>query len=208
MALTGGSIIDAQGNALTSQLNGTQQSLDVGVNVAGVQVDPRETRPLAPNTDQVDVRNITGTVPLPTGAATSAKQDTGNLSLTSIDGKLNTLGQKAATGSVPVVLASDQSAVPVLVTIPSGALTDASGTVGTSSSSILAANPSRKYLLIQNVSINKLYINFGAAATTGAGSVFLAASGGSLLMENQFICTQQIFGISDKANTGVTIKYA
>lgn len=35
--------------------------------------------------------SITGTVPLPTGAATSAKQDTGNTSLSSIDGKLPAL---------------------------------------------------------------------------------------------------------------------
>jgi len=48
-------------------------------------------------------------LPLPTGAATSALQGTGNTSLSSIDSKLNTLGQKAASASVPVVLASDQT---------------------------------------------------------------------------------------------------
>jgi hypothetical protein len=37
---------DASGNGLTSQVNGTQQALDVGVNVAGVQVDPRSIRAL------------------------------------------------------------------------------------------------------------------------------------------------------------------
>jgi tetrahydromethanopterin S-methyltransferase subunit B len=45
--------------------------------------------------------------------STAAKQDTGNASLASIDGKLNSLGQKASTGSVPVVIANDQSPVPV-----------------------------------------------------------------------------------------------
>lgn len=60
-----------------------------------------------------DVRNITGTVSLPTGASTAALQSTGNTSLNSIDSKLNTLGQKAATGSIPVVLATDQSPLPV-----------------------------------------------------------------------------------------------
>lgn len=34
------------------------------------------------------ITNVTGTVSLPTGAATSAKQDTGNTSLSSIDGKI------------------------------------------------------------------------------------------------------------------------
>jgi len=46
------------------------------------------------------------------GLATSAKQDTGNSSLSNIDGKLGTLGQKAMSGSAPVVMASDQSALP------------------------------------------------------------------------------------------------
>lgn len=53
-------------------------------------------------------------LPLPLGAATATKQDTGNNSLSSIDSKINSLGQKLSSGSIPVVLASDQS--PVLVT--------------------------------------------------------------------------------------------
>ena len=48
-------------------------------------------------------------LPLPTGAATSANQTTTNTSLSSIDGKFGSLGQKAMTGSAPVVIASDQS---------------------------------------------------------------------------------------------------
>lgn len=51
-------------------------------------------------------------LPLPTGASTSALQTTGNSSLSSIDGKLNSLGQKTMANSVPVAIASDQSAVP------------------------------------------------------------------------------------------------
>ena len=37
---------DGAGNALTSQASGGQQALDVGINVAGVQVDPRSIRAL------------------------------------------------------------------------------------------------------------------------------------------------------------------
>lgn len=62
----------------------------------------------------VDTGNVTvASSALPSGASTGAKQDTGNSSLSSIDGKLASLGQKAMTGSVPVVIASDQSAVKV-----------------------------------------------------------------------------------------------
>lgn len=47
---------------------------------------------------------------LPAGLATSAKQDTGNTSLASIDAKTPALGQALAGGSVPVVLTAAQLA--------------------------------------------------------------------------------------------------
>jgi hypothetical protein len=37
---------DGAGNIITSQVNGTQRALDVGINVAGVQIDPRQIRAL------------------------------------------------------------------------------------------------------------------------------------------------------------------
>jgi hypothetical protein len=55
-------------------------------------------------------------LPLPAGASTSALQTTGNSSLSSIDGKLNTLGQKTMAGSVPVTMASDQSPLRISAT--------------------------------------------------------------------------------------------
>jgi len=44
---------DTLGNAITSQVNGSQRALDVGIDVAGVQVDPRQIRDLAASTDSV-----------------------------------------------------------------------------------------------------------------------------------------------------------
>jgi hypothetical protein len=79
-----------------------------------------------------NITNISGTVSLPTGAATSALQTTGNTSLSSIDGKLGSLGQKAMTGSAPVVLASDQSAVPTKAAVnANGSGSAAAATVST-----------------------------------------------------------------------------
>jgi hypothetical protein len=133
--------LDGAGNALTSQASGSQRALDVGINVGGAQVDPRtRTWNLGSGSDSVaavqsgtwNITNVTGTVSLPTGASTAANQATGNASLAQIDadldvalstrasestlstvnGKLNSLGQKVMTGSMPVTIASDQSAVP------------------------------------------------------------------------------------------------
>jgi hypothetical protein len=47
-------------------------------------------------------------LPLPTGASTSARQDTANTSLASLDGKAPALGQALAAASVPVVLPAAQ----------------------------------------------------------------------------------------------------
>lgn len=92
--------------------------------------------------------SITGTVPLPTGASTSALQSTGNTSLSSIDGTLSSiltelgqktepantqtinlaqyggvgtsLGSKAATASVPVVIANNQDFTATTTFAPGG----------------------------------------------------------------------------------------
>lgn len=72
-------IVDGSGNVIGS----TSNALDVNIKSGTVTIDP-------------------------TGLATSAKQDTGNTSLASIDGKLPALGQALAASSVPVVLTSAQ----------------------------------------------------------------------------------------------------
>lgn len=102
-------------------------------NTADTLIDPAtETTLLAINTKvptlvsgrvPVDGSGVTqpisaAALPLPSGASTSALQTTGNSSLSSIDGKLGSLGQKLMTGSAPVVIASDQSTVPVSIGLP------------------------------------------------------------------------------------------
>ncbi|MGH6846760.1 MAG: hypothetical protein ACREC0_04760 [Methylocella sp.] len=68
---------------------------------------------------------VTGTVPLPAGAATAANQTAANTSLAAIDAGIPTaLGQTTMTASMPVVIASNQSAVPVSAAslpLPAGA---------------------------------------------------------------------------------------
>lgn len=64
-----------------------------------------------------NITNISGTISLPTGAATAALQTTGNTSLASIDTKTPTLGQKTMANSSPVTIASDQSSIPVADTL-------------------------------------------------------------------------------------------
>lgn len=58
-----------------------------------------------------NINNISGTVSLPTGAATEATLAT-LLTTTAFQARINTLGQKTMANSTPVVLSSDQSAIP------------------------------------------------------------------------------------------------
>lgn len=53
-----------------------------------------------------DIRNISGTITLPSGAATAANQATNNTSVSSLDSKTPALGQALAAASVPVILPS------------------------------------------------------------------------------------------------------
>lgn len=58
----------------------------------------------------LDIQNISvSSLPLPSGASTGAKQDTGNNSLSSIDGKIPTNGIKTNAASLPIVISSEQA---------------------------------------------------------------------------------------------------
>lgn len=53
---------DGAGNLLTSQVNGAQRALDVGINVAGVQIDPRSIRALtAADVVTANIKDSSGT---------------------------------------------------------------------------------------------------------------------------------------------------
>lgn len=113
----------------------------VGIAVSGALIDPRQIRALtaadvisaaqsgawsvgrtwtlASGSDSVSA--VVTSSALPTGAATEATLATRAseatlatmLTLAGFQARINTLGQKAMTASTPVVLASDQSAIPV-----------------------------------------------------------------------------------------------
>lgn len=65
---------------------------------------------------------------VPTGGSTAALQTTGNTSLNSIDTKTPALGQAAMVSSVPVVIASNQSNLPVAIV---------AGTIGAPAGSVV-----------------------------------------------------------------------
>jgi hypothetical protein len=116
-------------------------------------------------------------LPLPAGAATSALQTAGNTILSTISGQLPaTLGQTTSAGSLSVVLASNQPAIPVIVGSSTTA-TLSSVSLTTATQVLLAANTNRKGFIIYNDSLNMLFVAFAATASTTAFSTKIQAGG-------------------------------
>lgn len=124
-------IYDASGNQITSFGGGTQFADgaprgtatgtlamgDDGTNIQSISVD---------TTGKLNLNNISGTVSLPTGAATSTNQATQITSLQNLDTKTPPLGQALAAASTPVVLTAAQ--VSTLTPLSTIAVTQATGT--------------------------------------------------------------------------------
>lgn len=102
-------------------------SVEVGTATDPLRIDPTgaTAQPVTDNGGSLTVDgtvSITGTVPisaaslpLPTGAATEATLAT-RLTEATFTARINTLGQKTAAASTPVVLPADQSAISVTTT--------------------------------------------------------------------------------------------
>lgn len=116
-------------------------------------------------------------LPLPTGASTSALQTTINNTLLAISAQLPaTLGQTTMAGSLSVTIASNQSPISVISTVSAtAALTSVSLT--TSSQVLLASNSARRGFMIYNDSLNMLFVAFAATASTTAFSTKIQAGG-------------------------------
>jgi hypothetical protein len=110
--LTGGTQVSKIGNGtITAQLlastpAGTENALVV--------------RNIPSGTQAVSAASL----PLPTGASTEA-------TLSALSGKFGSLGQKAMAGSTPIVIASDQSAIPI-----TGSITATNASVGSTGSTV------------------------------------------------------------------------
>jgi hypothetical protein len=131
-------------------------------------------------------------LPLPSGASTSALQTTSNTSLASIDDKLPALGTKASSDSVSVTLSF--AATSTLTTV-----------AGSTTSVILAAaNNNRKTLIILNDSTADLYVSLNASPASPANhSLILGAKVGntpSSLVLNGADYAGEIRGIWNIAN--------
>jgi hypothetical protein len=136
-------------------------------------------------------------LPLPTGAATAANQTTSNTSLASLDTKLPAKGQAAMAASTPVVVASDQTTLPVADvkgTASAPAAVNATATAG----QLLGANANRKTAMLQNRdSANHVYI--GKDNTVTAANGIDLPPGGGMFVDDR--TTGAWYGICSSGQT-------
>lgn len=168
----------AQGSTTSGELGPLVQG---AVTTAAPTYTTATTNPLSLTTAgalRVDGSAVTQPIsavslPLPTGAATSALQTAGNSTLTTISGQLpTTLGQKTSANSLAVVISSDQSPISVTNTLSSTG-TISSVSLAITTQVLLASNAARRGYIVYNDSLAVLYVAFAATASTTAFSVKL-----------------------------------
>lgn len=129
--------------------------------VVKIDVGAAGASALAGTSNPLPVTFTNASQPLPTGAATET-------TLAALNTKTPTVAQKTMALSSPVVIASDQSVLPVRTAPLTG--TDRSVTATTTSAALMGANAARTKFFIKNDSAVDVWINFGATAVAAAGS--------------------------------------
>ena len=178
---------------------GTEYGLGISVRLpgsggsvaGGTATNPFRTDPTGTTAQPITAAAL----PLPAGAATETTLAS-VLTTTAFQARINTLGSKTSANSTPVVIASDQVAIPIT---PS---TSATGTLTNVASSatnvtILASNASRKGATVFNDSNKTLYIKFG---TTASATSFTAQLRAGDYYEVPFGYTGIIDGLWASAN--------
>jgi hypothetical protein len=145
--------------------------------------------PVALASDQgaLTVSDITGTVSLPTGAATAAKQDTiisaigttnakdfaTETTLTALNTKISSLGRKVSASSTPVVLSTEQEAILNGIGTSLSTLDDAvSGSE--MQVDLVSIGPAATEATLASVN-NKLPVTLGQKNSAGSVSVVIAS---------------------------------
>lgn len=178
---------------------GTEYNLGISIRLpgsggsvaGGTATNPIRVDPTGTTTQPISAAAL----PLPTGASTEATL-AGVLTSTNFQARINTLGQKTAANSTPVVLASDQSAIPITnQTSSTATLTNVASSA--TNVTILASNAGRKGAVVVNDSSKILYIKFGTVATATSYTAQLRAGD---MYEVPFGYTGNIDGIWASAN--------
>ena len=143
-------------------------AIDTGIPAALGQALMASSMPVVLPSDQT-VAISAASLPLPTGAATSAKQDTGNTSLSSIDGKITAVNTGAvviSSGTITTITNAVPTKAPVNA---AGSGSAASATVSTVITLTAPANTAGFVLMNLDTSTANIRWAVGRTATTVLG---------------------------------------
>ena len=115
-----------------------------------------------------------------------------------------TVGQKTMASSVPVVIASDQTSLPVNTKTALTPASPTAATVGVASAQAVATNSSRKGLILVNTSANRISLGFGATAVLDSGVTLYP--GGSFSMGEYDFYTGAVNAIASAASSNLAIQ--
>lgn len=191
--------------ALTTQAWASGVSTQYGLG----QQDMANSQPVVLPSDQsaIPISSISGPVALPTGAATEAKQDVGNASLSSIDTKVATAAkqdaQQATLDSIDTKVATEATLAELRDRhkAASAAITQVASSATTTL--LLASNANRRGVKLYNDSNQAAYVAFAATASTSAFTIKMAPRS---FYEMEFpIYTGDISALWDSANGNMMV---
>lgn len=126
-----------------------------------------------------DTQLRAASLPLPTGAATSALQATANTSLASIDTKTPVLGQALATSSVPVVLPAAQ--ISALTPLSSISITGGNAVAVKVDGRVVATAPTATSGVITSITTNATGSIFTTFASQACTQLYVANNTGTTI---------------------------
>ena len=181
---------------LASQANPFTSAIPISDNAGSITVDGTVA---ATQSGTWNINNVSGTVSLPTGAATET-------TLSTLNGKVTACNTGAVTISTALPAGTNNIGDVDVLTLPDVALKNYSTSAVTSvvsaatSTSILASNVNRRMAIMVNDTDRNTYVKLGAAASTTSFSYKL--SPGQILELPIPIYTGAIDAIWDSSPTG------
>jgi hypothetical protein len=190
-----------------TKVAGTAVTTGTGTSDAGTQriAVSSDSQIAATQSGTWNLNNISGTVSLPTGAATAAKQPALGTAGTASADVLTVQGIASMTA---LKVDGSSSTQPVSGTVSTKTALTANSptfaTVGVTSAQAVASNASRKGLILINTSTGNISIGFGVAAVLNSGITLYP--NGTFFMDEYMYTTAAVNAIAANASSNLAIQ--
>lgn len=198
-------------HGLSGKINLTAEDIDIHTSHTGANPDSFQLG------DGTTIAQVTASNELKTadaGAivelqAIKGKDFSTETTLAALSAKFNSLGQKAMAASAPVVIASDQTAIPIstisgAISLPTGAATEAKQDTGNTSLATIAAKDFATQTTL--AALNTKFSSLGAKASVNSAPVVLSTEQEAILTAIQ--TAVQLIDNAVNGNSQLDVKLA